>query len=174
MPKAIYSEWLNLTVWVWLNGTRTGCTSQARALKVATAAPTRPASVGLQKKGDLSHDTLLRRALSSDVEGTGSSLGWLCAAVPSIANTGRAGAAACLTPSSVSHLRSQPVAKPVGFSSSLLQRTASIPPAGTLLKAASPNTDSPKILQGHSENRIPQMTAPFFPSEQTINRKSQL
>lgn len=144
-------------------------------LQVSITVPTRPASVGLEKKGrsfatDLSCDTLFRRDLSSCI---GSSLGCLCGAVPSTANTSRAGAAACRAPS-VSHLRSQPVAKPVGFTSFLLQRTVSIPPAGTMLGGSLAKYRLSMILQGQSENHIPQMTAPLFPSKQIINRKSQL
>lgn len=103
----------------------------------------------------------------------GSGLGCLCGAVPGTANTSRAGAAACPAPS-VSHLRLQPVAKPVGFTSFLLQRTESIPPAGTELGGSLAKYRLSMILQGQSENHIPQMTAPLFPSKQIINRKRQL
>lgn len=147
-------------------------------LQVSVTVPTRPASAGLEKKGrsfatDLSCDTLFRRDLSSCVKSMESSLGCLCGAVPSTANTSRAGAAACRAPS-VSHLRSQPVAKPVGFTSFLLQRTVSIPPAGTMLGGSLAKYRLSMILQGQSENHIPQTTAPLFPSKQIINRKSQL
>lgn len=95
--------------------------------------------------------TLLRRDLSSCVKSTGSTLGCLRDAVPSAANTGRAGAAACPAPSSVSHLRSQPGAKPGGLSSFFLQRTASVPPAGTVLGGSLALYKLSAILQGHSE-----------------------
>lgn len=101
-------------------------------------------------------------------------MGCLRDAVPSAANTGRAGAAACPAPSSVSHLRSQPGAKPGGLSSFFLQRTASVPPAGTVLDGSLALYKLSAILQGHSGNHIPQVTAPLLPSKQIINRKSHL
>lgn len=65
----------------------------------------------------------------------------------------------------------QPVAKPAAFTNFLLQRTASVPPAGTMLGGSLAKYRLSRIPRGHSENHIPQMTAPLFPSKEIINRK---